>query len=130
MCIRDSSRITIVTSGTEMVIQQIKALLSRIVPVHEVHDLSIEGPHLERELALIKINNTGEQRIEAMRIADMFRARAIDSTLTSFVFEVTGSPRKVDAFINLMSAIGNTEVCRGGVVAIARGSKIELGAPS
>ncbi|MAZ98257.1 MAG: acetolactate synthase small subunit [Rhodospirillaceae bacterium] len=128
--VKGYSRITIVTSGTEMVIQQIKALLSRIVPVHEVHDLSIEGPHLERELALIKINNTGEQRIEAMRIADMFRARAIDSTLTSFVFEVTGSPRKVDAFINLMSAIGNTEVCRGGVVAIARGSKIELGAPS
>ncbi|MDG1274318.1 MAG: acetolactate synthase small subunit [Alphaproteobacteria bacterium] len=128
--VKGYSRITIVTSGTEIVIQQIKALLSRIVPVHEVHDLSIEGPHLERELALIKINNTGEQRIEAMRIADMFRARAIDSTLTSFVFEVTGSPRKVDAFINLMSAIGNTEVCRGGVVAIARGSKIELGAPS
>ena len=97
--VKGYSRITIVTSGTEMVIQQIKALLSRIVPVHEVHDLSIEGPHLERELALIKINNTGEQRIEAMRIADMFRARAIDSTLTSFVFEVTGSPRKVDAFI-------------------------------
>ena len=128
--VKGYSRITIVTSGTEMVVQQIKALLSRIVPVHEVHDLSIEGPHLERELALIKINNTGEQRIEAMRIADMFRARAIDSTLMSFVFEVTGSPRKVDAFINLMSAIGNTEVCRGGVVAIARGSKIELGAPS
>ena len=127
--VKGYSRITIVTSGTEMVIQQIKALLSRIVPVHEVHDLSIEGPHLERELALIKINNTGEQRIEAMRIADMFRARAIDSTLTSFVFEVTGSPRKVDAFINLMSAIGNTEVCRGGVVAIARGSQIELSAP-
>jgi acetolactate synthase I/III small subunit len=127
--VKGYSRITIVTSGTEMVIQQIKALLSRIVPVHEVHDLSIEGPHLERELALIKIKNTGEQRIEAMRIADMFRARAIDSTLTSFVFEVTGSPRKVDAFINLMSAIGNIEVCRGGVVAIARGSQIELSAP-
>ena len=127
--IKGYSRITIVTSGTELIIQQIKALLSRLVPVHEVHDLSTEGPHLERELALIKITNTGEQRIEAMRIADMFRARAIDSTLKSFVFEVTGSPRKVNAFIDLMSAMGNIEVCRGGVVAIARGSQIELSAP-
>ena len=127
--VKGYSRITIVTSGTELIIQQIKALLSRLVPVHEVHDLSIEGPHLERELALIKITNTGEQRIEAMRIADMFRARAIDSTLKSFVFEVTGSTRKVNAFIDLMSAMGNIEVCRGGVVAIARGSQIELSAP-
>ncbi|MDA9314505.1 acetolactate synthase small subunit [Alphaproteobacteria bacterium] len=127
--VKGYSRITIVTSGTELIIQQIKALLSRLVPVHEVHDLSTEGPHLERELALIKITNTGEQRIEAMRIADMFRARAIDSTLKSFVFEVTGSPRKVNAFIDLMSAMGNIEVCRGGVVAIARGSQIELSAP-
>ena len=127
--IKGYSRITIVTSGTELIIQQIKALLSRLVPVHEVHDLSTEGPHLERELALIKITNSGEQRIEAMRIADMFRARAIDSTLKSFVFEVTGSPRKVNAFIDLMSAMGNIEVCRGGVVAIARGSQIELSAP-
>jgi acetolactate synthase-1/3 small subunit len=127
--VKGYSRITIVTSGTELIIQQIKALLSRLVPVHEVHDLSIEGPHLERELALIKITNTGEQRIEAMRIADMFRARAIDSTLKSFVFEVTGSPRKVNAFIDLMSAMGNIEVCRGGVVAIPRGSQIELSAP-
>ena len=112
-----------------MVIQQIKALLNRLVPVHEVHDLSIEGPHLERELALIKVVNTGEQRIEAMRIADMFRARAIDSTLTSFVFEVTGSPRKVNAFIDLMNGLGDIEVCRGGVVAIARGSEIDLDTP-
>ena len=124
--VKGYSRITIVTSGTEMVVQQIKALLNRLVPVHEVHDLSIEGPHLERELALIKIVNTGEQRIEGMRIADMFRARAIDSTLTSFVFEVTGSPRKVNAFIELLDGLGDIEICRGGVVAIARGSEIEL----
>jgi acetolactate synthase-1/3 small subunit len=127
--VKGYSRITIVTSGTARVIQQIKALLSRLVPVHEVHDLSIEGPHLERELALIKINNTGEQRIEALRIADMFRARAIDSTLKSFVFELTGSPRKINAFIDLMNAIGDIEVCRGGVVAIARGSEIEISTP-
>ena len=91
-----------------MVIQQIKALLNRLVPVHEVHDLSIEGPHLERELALIKVVNTGEQRIEAMRIADMFRARAIDSTLTSFVFEVTGSPPTAPAATVESSAKGET----------------------
>jgi acetolactate synthase-1/3 small subunit len=128
--VKGFSRITIVTSCTEMVIQQIKALLSRLVPVHEVHDLSAAGPHLERELALVKINNTGEQRIEALRIADLFRARAIDSTLKSFIFELTGSPRKINAFIDLMNAIGDIEVCRGGVVAIARGSKIEISTPS
>ena len=107
------SRITVVTSGTAMVIEQIKAQLARLVPVHDVHDLSIEGPYLERELALIKVRNTGEARIEAMRLADTFRANAIDSTLESFVFEVTGSPRKINAFIELMVALGEVEVCRG-----------------
>ncbi|MCY4593030.1 MAG: acetolactate synthase small subunit [Alphaproteobacteria bacterium] len=120
------SRITIVTSGTSMVIEQIKAQLARLVPVHEVQDLSTEGPHIERELALIKVANRGEARIEALRIADMFRARAIDSTLESFVFELTGNPGKIDAFIGLMEAIGTIEVCRGGVVAISRGSIISM----
>lgn len=120
------SRITVVTSGTAMVIEQIKAQLARLVPVHDVHDLSIEGPFLERELALIKVCNTGEARIEALRLADMFRANAIDSTLESFVFEVTGSPRKINAFIELMVALGEVEVCRGGVVAIARGRKLDM----
>jgi acetolactate synthase I/III small subunit len=120
------SRITVVTSGTAMVIEQIKAQLARLVPVHDVHDLSIEGPHLERELALIKVCNTGEARIEALRLADMFRANAIDSTLASFVFEVTGSPRKINAFIDLMVALGEVEVCRGGVVAIARGVELDM----
>ena len=120
------SRITIVTSGTSMVIEQIKAQLARLVPVHEVHDLSTEGPHIERELALIKVANRGEARIEALRIADMFRARAIDSTLESFVFELTGNPGKINAFVGLMEAIGTTEVCRGGVVAISRGSNISM----
>jgi len=124
--VRGLSRITIVTSGTEMVIEQIKAQLGRLVPVHDVHDLTIEGPHLERELALIKIRNSGEARIEALRLADMFRARAIDSTLESFVFEMTGSPRKINAFIDLMTALGEVEICRGGVVAIARGSDLDM----
>ena len=120
------SRITVVTSGTRMVIEQIKAQLTRLVPVHDVHDLSSEGPHIERELALIKVANTGESRIEALRIADMFRARAIDSTLRSFVFELTGNPGKIDAFIDLMTAIGSVEICRGGVVAMSRGSAISM----
>ena len=120
------SRITIVTSGTDMVIEQIKALLDRLVPVHMVEDLTVQGPCLERELALVKVVNAGESRIEALRIADMFRARAIDSTLNSFVFELTGSPKKLNAFIELMSGLGKTEITRGGVVAIARGSWIGL----
>ena len=120
------SRITVVTSGTAMVIEQIKAQLARLVPVHGVRDLSTEGPYLERELALIKVSNTGENRIEALRLADMFRASAIDSTLRSFVFEVTGSPRKINAFIELMVALGDVEICRGGVVAIARGADLDM----
>tara|TARA_E500000318_G_scaffold83499_1_gene79169 strand:- start:150 stop:833 length:684 start_codon:yes stop_codon:yes gene_type:complete len=120
------SRITIVTTGTPQIIAQIKAQLGRLVPVHSVHDLTLEGPHLERELALIKIRNVGEHRIEALRIADMFRARAIDSTLESFVFELTGSPSKITAFVELMSALGAIEVSRTGVVAIARGSNLDM----
>ncbi|MEQ8334687.1 acetolactate synthase small subunit [Nisaea sp.] len=120
------SRITIVTTGTPQIIVQIKAQLGRLVPVHAVHDLTIEGPHLERELALIKIRNVGEHRIEALRIADVFRARAIDSTLESFVFELTGSPSKITAFVELMSALGAIEVSRTGVVAIARGSNLDM----
>ena len=124
--VKGYSRITIVTSGTDMVIEQIKALLDRLVPVHMVEDLTVQGPCLERELALVKVVNAGESRIEALRIADMFRARAIDSTLNSFVFELTGSPKKLNAFIELMSGLGETEITRGGVVAISRGSRIGL----
>ena len=124
--VKGYSRITIVTSGTDMVIEQIKALLDRLVPVHMVEDLTVQGPCLERELALVKVVNAGESRIEALRIADMFRARAIDSTLNSFVFELTGNPKKLNAFIELMSGLGKTEITRGGVVAMARGSGIGL----
>ena len=120
------SRITIVTSGTPMVIEQTKAQLSRLVPVHDVHDLTAEGPHLEREMALIKLCNTGAERIESLRLADTFRARAIDSTLESFVFELTGDPRKIDAFIKLMAALGDIEVSRTGVVAISRGAQLDM----
>jgi acetolactate synthase-1/3 small subunit len=116
------SRITIVTSGTPMIIEQIKAQLSRLVPVHAVRDLTIEGPHVERELALIKVSGTGDKRVESLRIADIFRARVIDSTIESFVFEMTGSPEKLNAFINLMVPLGLVDVSRTGVVAISRGT--------
>jgi len=115
------SRITIVTSGPPMIIEQIKAQLSRLVPVHKVSDLTIEGPHLERELVLVKVNGTGEKRVESLRIADIFRARVVDSTIESFVFEITGSTEKLDAFINLMQPLGLVDISRTGVVAIARG---------
>ena len=117
------SRITIVTSGTPMIIEQIKAQLDRLVPVHRVSDLTLEGPHIERELVLIKVRGTGERRVESLRIADIFRARVVDSTIESFVFEVTGSTEKLDAFIRLMEPLGLADVSRTGVVAIARGAE-------
>ena len=120
---RHQSRITVVTTGTPMVIEQIKAQLSRLVPVHRVKDLSLEGPSVERELALIKVAGTGEKRVESLRIADVFRARVVDSTNASFVFEITGSTEKVNAFIGLMRPLGLAEVSRTGIAAIARGAE-------
>ena len=117
------SRITIVTSGTPMVIEQIKAQLGRVVSVHKVSDLTDEGPFVERELALIKVTGSGEKRVESLRIADVFRARVVDSTIESFVFEMTGSTEKLDAFISLMRPLGLVDASRTGVVAIARGAK-------
>ena len=117
------SRINVVTTGTEMVIAQIQAQLDRLVPVYRVSDLS-EGPHISRELALIKMIGTGEARSEALRIADAFRARAIDATTESFVFELTGDTGKLDAFLNLMRPLGLAEVSRTGVAAIARGTRL------
>ncbi len=116
------SRITVVTTGTPAVIEQIKAQLGRLVPVHDVHDLTVEGPSVERELALVKINGIGEKRVEAMRTADVFRACVVDSTLESFVFEITGAPEKIDAFVELMRPLGVAEVARTGVAAITRGT--------
>ncbi len=115
------SRITIVTTGTPQVIEQIKAQLTRMVPVHEVHDLTVEGPSVQRELALFKVSGTGEKRVEALRLADIFRANVVDSTLESFVFEITGTSEKVDAFAELMRPLGLTEMARTGVAALARG---------
>jgi len=117
------SRITVVTVGTPMIIEQIKAQLERLVPVHRVVDLSQDGPHVERELALVKVAGVGDRRVESLRIADIFRARAIDSTNDSFVFEISGSTDKLNAFIRLMEPLGLVDVSRTGVVAIARGSK-------
>lgn len=120
---RHRSRITIVTNGTPMVIQQIKAQLERIVPVHRVTDLTIEGPAIERELAMVKVASIGEARMEALRLKEAFRARIVDSTLNSFVFEVSGRPEKIDAFAERMRPLGLVEVTRTGVVAIRRGAE-------
>ncbi len=116
------SRITVVTTGTPQVIEQIKAQLGRIVPVHDVHDLTVEGPSVERELALFKVEGEGEKRVEALRLADIFRANVVDSTLVSFVFELTGPPEKIDAFAELMRPLGLTELARTGVAALSRGA--------
>jgi len=115
------SRITVVTSGTPMVIEQIVAQLERLVPVHAVHDLTVEGPSVEREMALVKVRGTGDIRVEALRIADIFRARVVDTSTQSFVFEITGPTAKIEAFIDLMVPLGLVEISRTGVAAIARG---------
>ncbi len=117
------SRITIVTAGTPMVIEQIKAQLDRLVPVHKVADLTAEGPHVERELALVKVDGTGEKRVEALRLADVFRAKVIDAKTDSFVFEVTGTSDKVKTFVGLMEALGLVDVGRTGIVAMSRGGE-------
>jgi len=115
------SRITIVTRGTPMVIEQIKHQLERLVPVHRVVDLTTSGPALQRELAMVKVRGKGEPRMEALRLADAFRARVIDATNESFVFEITGASDKIDSFVNLMLPLGLVEVSRSGVAAISRG---------
>ena len=115
------SRITIVTRGTPMVLEQIKNQLDRLVPVHRVIDLTSSGPAIARELAMVKVRGTGDERMEALRLADAFRARVIDATTESFVFEITGASEKIESFINLMLPVGLVEVSRTGVVAIARG---------
>jgi acetolactate synthase-1/3 small subunit len=116
-----ASRITIVTRGTPAVIEQIKAQLGRLVPVHEVHDLTVDGPSVERELAMLKVAGKGNDRLEAMRLAEIFRASVVDTTLESFVFEITGAPSKIDAFVDLMRPLGLVEIARTGVAAMRRG---------
>ena len=115
------SRITIVTRGTPMVIEQIKNQLDRLVPVHRVIDMTVAGPHIERELAMVKVRGKGEHRMEALRLADAFRARVIDASTESFVFEITGASDKIESFVALMLPLGLVEVSRTGIVAIARG---------
>jgi acetolactate synthase I/III small subunit len=115
------SRVTIVTRGTPMVIEQIKNQLERLVPVHRVVDLTIAGPSIQRELAMVKVRGKGENRVEALRLANAFRARVIDAGTESFVFEITGASEKIESFINLMLPLGLVEVSRTGIVAIARG---------
>ncbi|WOK36860.1 acetolactate synthase small subunit [Sphingomonas sp. C3-2] len=117
------SRITIVTSASAPMIEQIIAQLDRLVPVHKVVDLTALGQHVERELALVKVAGKGDHRIEALRLADVYRARVIDATTSSFVFEVTGGSDKIDTFISLMREVGLVEVARTGIVAISRGSQ-------
>jgi acetolactate synthase-1/3 small subunit len=115
------SRITVVTTGSAQVIEQIKAQLERMVPVHRVIDLTVTGKAIERELLLIKVRGAGDDRVEALRLADAFRARVIDATTESFVFELTGRTDKLDQFILLMQPLGLVEVSRTGVAAITRG---------
>jgi acetolactate synthase-1/3 small subunit len=117
------SRITIVTRGTPMVIEQIKNQLDRLVPVHRVVDMSLAGRAIERELAMVKVRGKGDNRVEALRLADAFRARVIDATTESFVFEITGGTAKIDQFVALMLPLGLVEVSRTGIVAISRGAE-------
>jgi acetolactate synthase-1/3 small subunit len=118
-----TSRITAITSGTPAVIEQIKAQLGRLVPVHRVVDVTIEKAAIEREMALVKVAGTGDKRVEAMRVSQVFRAKALDTTHSSFVFEITGTPSKIDAYVELMRPLGLVEVSRTGVAAISRGAE-------
>lgn len=116
------SRITVITRGTPAVVEQIKHQLERLVPVHRVRDLTLEGVSLERELALVKVSGKGEKRIEALRMAEIFRAQVVDTSIEHFVFEITGKPSKIETFISLMTELGLVEVSRTGIAAIGRGA--------
>lgn len=118
------SRFTIVTRGAPLVIAHIIALLEKMTPVYKVHDLTVEGAFVERELALVKVAGKGDDRVEALRIADIFRAKPVDTTRESFVFEITGTSEKVNSFIDLMQPLGLIEICRTGVACVSRGKKV------
>jgi acetolactate synthase I/III small subunit len=117
------SRITLVTSGTRMIVEQIKAQLDRLVPVHKVCDLTDSGPYVERELALVKVAGVGEKRLEALRLANIYKAEVVDATLQSFVFELTGTPEELDGFIALMRELGLVEASRTGSAAMLKGEQ-------
>jgi acetolactate synthase-1/3 small subunit len=116
------SRITVVTSGTPMIIEQIKVQLERLVPVHKVKDLTLEGPFIEREMALVKVVANGEKRVESLRIGDVFKARVVDATINSFVFEITGTADDLNRFIDLMKQLGEVDISRTGAAALSRGT--------
>jgi acetolactate synthase I/III small subunit len=118
-----TSRITVVTTGTPAVIEQIKAQLGRLVSVHRVVDITTDKPGIEREMALVKVAGTGDKRVESLRVSQVFRAKVLDTTHSSFVFEITGAPAKIDAFVELMRPLGLVEVSRTGVAAISRGAE-------
>src|SRR5690606_2883742 len=113
----------VILSGTPIVVEQIKNQLDRLVPLHRIIDMTVEGDHVERELALVKVVSAGEKRVEALQTADIFRARVVDSTPESYVFEVTGSSNKVNAFVDLMRGLGMIDVSRTGIAAMSRGVK-------
>ena len=119
------SRITVVTKGTPMVIAQIKHQLERMVPVHRVVDLTVIGDAIERELVLVKVQGTGEKRVEALRLAQTFGANTIDASLSSFIFSLTGEVKEIERFIKVMASVGLVEVSRTGVAAIARGPEAQ-----
>jgi acetolactate synthase-1/3 small subunit len=121
------SRINLVTSGTPMVLEQIKAQLDRLVPIHEVRDLTRAGPFVERELALVKVVSHGEKRVECLRIADIFKAEVVDAGLDHFIFQVQHRSDKIDRFISLMGSLGAVEIARTGVVAMTRGPELMHG---
>ncbi|MBT3071052.1 acetolactate synthase small subunit [Rhodomicrobium sp. Az07] len=116
-----ASRITIVTTGSVDIIDQIKSQLGRLVPVHGVTDLTVKGDPIERELALVKVAGKGDKRVESLRLAEAFRAKVVDATVDHFVFEITGKVSKIDTFIGLMKPLGLVEIARTGVAAISRG---------
>jgi acetolactate synthase-1/3 small subunit len=117
------SRITIVTRGTPMVLEQIKNQLDRLVPVHRVVDLTTISPAIQRELAMVKVRGKGKSRAAALKLAESFDARVIDETAESYVFEITGATDQIESFVSQMLPLGLVEVSRTGVVAIARGAE-------
>jgi acetolactate synthase-1/3 small subunit len=119
-----TSRITIVTRGTPQVLAQIEAQLEKMVSTRHVRDVTRDPHGLERELALVKVRGTGVDRVEALRVSEIFRARVIDTTHESFVFELTGAPAKIDSFVELMRPLGLVEVSRTGVLSIQRGAEV------
>jgi acetolactate synthase-1/3 small subunit len=118
-----TSRITIVTSGTRETLEQIRAQLEKMVATREVHDVSRDPLGVEREMALIKVRGSGVERVEALRVSEIFRAKVVDTTHESFIFELTGDPGKIDKFVDLMRPLGLVEISRTGVLSISRGSE-------